>query len=492
MSDLRHLLALLVFRPPARASLSAIASALLLALPAGARAPQDGSTLLDRPRDVSAEGHAFVAVEVASELCYVGQEVRVRISFGFEERFAAHNLLQLFQRRLDVPAQLEVPWGEELPGPAAADRERVAFALGEGLAEGLRAGERVRDGRRYEVVELERGVVLRSAGTRVLAAPRLRFAYATRFAEDLVRGRVPADRVEAFVAGNEVTLHAEPLPEEGRPPDFGGAVGRFDVRAEATPRALRVGESLRLVLRVEGEGRMDAFEPPRLDALRGFHVRGRTDEVRGSMRELVVDLAPVSEQVREVPAIRFAFFDPGPPAGYRSASTEPIPLDVRPAAEGAAGEGKDAEDAEDATAPPATRIVLSILTGLAVLWLAARAWSRSRARPSRERARLVAAAVRAHRRRGEHGAQGEDAAGVLATFLAGCAGCSVPAMIGGDVARRLATAGVPEELAGRAARLLDELLAARYGGRPVESPGGLAAVDALVDDLERAVARRGA
>ena len=62
-------------------------------------------------------------------------------------------------------------------------------------------------------------------------------------------------------------------------------------------------------------------------------------------------------------------------------------------------------------------------------------------------------------------------------------------MVSHDLGRRLAEAGVPEGLAQRAPSLLDALQAPRYGG-PVTA-GAAEATDALVDEIEAAIARRG-
>jgi hypothetical protein len=132
------------------------------------------------------------------------------------------------------------------------------------------------------------------------------------------------------VRGNALAVRVLPLPEEGRPLEFTGAVGRFQVLADARPRELALGEGLELALEIAGEGNLASLGPPRLDRLAGFHLRGAIDSKEPGVRRVTYHLAPRSAAVKEVPAIAFAFFDPEPPAGYRTVWTRPIPIEVRP------------------------------------------------------------------------------------------------------------------------------------------------------------------
>ena len=87
-------------------------------------------------------------------------------------------------------------------------------------------------------------------GELLLEPARLRFAYATEFAEDLVQERRALDRNDVYVRAEELRLTVLPLPEAGRPPAYAGALGAFELGLEATPRELRVGDELQLVMRL--------------------------------------------------------------------------------------------------------------------------------------------------------------------------------------------------------------------------------------------------
>jgi hypothetical protein len=317
----------------------------LLALPGAADAAQEtppprGGDLalageLERSEDVTASGLAFVELGAARDTYLAGEAFRLRLRFGFE-RESLPGLVQLFPRPLDLPAQVLAPGLEHLDGAhflgAEEQEEGASFVLGERIARATRAADEERAGRVYAVFEYERALAATRPGELVLAAPLLGFAHATSFREDFVLGAVPLDRRHLSVHGRATSITILPLPEEGRPPEFTGAIGRFTLRASAEPRELVEGQSLKLTVVVEGEGDLSRSEPPHPDGLAGFHLQGTLVE-RGPERLTAIhDLVARSTTVRAIPPLRFAFFETTPPAGYRTLATEPIPIVVRPPA----------------------------------------------------------------------------------------------------------------------------------------------------------------
>jgi hypothetical protein len=460
-------------------------------------------------QDVGAAGqageHAFLELSAARSSCYVHEVLRVELRFGFERDFLQTRLIQPFQRRLDVPAQLHAGWleglpcAEPLPAAEAVD-PGASFALEETVARARRLGDEQRDGRAFAVFALDRQLHVTCPGLLELQAPYLRFAYATRFEQDVFGERVALDRRDEVVAGQPLRLEVLPLPEAGRPAGFTGAVGRLDLRAEASPRELAVGESLKLALTIEGRGDLDHFEPPRLERLEGLRVLGWVEQRAPGRRTVVYDLAPLDERVAAVPAVALPYFDPGPPARYRTARTEPLAITVRPRP--APADGTAAPDGTDggpgvgvgepvAPAGPDARSRVPVLLGAAglALVLVGALLMRRRSRPQQAPAadpQATRAAVERLRRRA---ATSDDAlTQALAEYLADRLGCPQPAVIAPDLRARLVTAGVGSDAAARAAALLDELVTARYGGQTPAA--ALERAVALVEELEPAFQAR--
>jgi len=311
---------------PARTALAFVA----LALVAPAFGQELGALPLDEARDLTGDGAARLTLFAERETYYVGQAIRLRLVVDVERAFLETRMIQPFRRELDVPVQVRAEW---LAALEARDPERAAadgptLALGGSVVRADSFEARMEGGRPRVTVALERVLHAARVGALELEGPVMLFAYGTDFRDDLLQGRVALDRSDALVRGEGLVLTILPLPEAGRPPGFTGAVGRFDVRATVDRRAVQVGESLRLIFVVEGEGDLARFEAPRLE-LEGFDLRGVLDEAHSKRREVTFDLAPTSAAVAGVPPLPFAFFDPAPPAGYRIVETAWIPLDVR-------------------------------------------------------------------------------------------------------------------------------------------------------------------
>jgi len=451
------------------------------------------------------ENLAFLELQTPRTTYFVQEPIRLKLRFGIEGRLASERMIPIFLRPLDVPVQVQAPWLDHLPGAfrrfdeaPLADVEPgnglLTFVLNDQVALARQVEDRVIDGWPFTVLEIERSFLPAEAGELVIPESRLLFAYATRFDEDLLQGRVAADRKDALVHGKGLALAILPLPEEGRPQEFTGAVGRFSVRVQAHPLDLEVGESFELSLSIEGDGNLELFEAPRLHGFESFHLYGTIEDRRGMRRLVTYDLAPLDEGVSEVPAIPFAFFSTEAPAGYRVVHTPPIPLRVRPPPENATGKSSmggerrrraESLDRELPRAGRSRKWLLALLSG-ALLLVAAMlgrwSWNRKRARgPGDPQAVRAAGACAAfHACVGSPGIVRSEA---LAEYLAAHLHCPAAAVISPDLASRLRSAGIPEALASRAASFLDFEVAARYGGGAGFSRGTEAA-RALVDELE--------
>jgi hypothetical protein len=437
-------------------------------------------------RDVTSEGRAFLEVTTARSTYFVHEPIRVEIRFGFERAFYETEMVQLFRQSLDVPVQLQAPWLRESGGAIVArEGASLSFALDESIAQAERNADRVIGERTFTVLAIEWTIVPERPGPLALSGALLRFAYATHFTEDVFGGRVPVDRVDAFVRGGDLALTVEPLPEAGQPPEFTGAVGRFSIDASAKPRTLAVGESLELVLHIRGESEIGAFNAPRLDGLAGFHVRGKIEETRGSVRTIRYDLAPTSARVSEIPPIAFAYFDTQPPASYRTVRTEPIPLVVRGAdSDGATPRAPENRRDEGVAFPSGLALVVLVALIAAVgVVLGVRTLQRARMRrraardPVRVRTRHAIVEFR------ERLAANGDVADAMADYLAARLGVTRAAVISKDLATRIAERGIPHEIATRAAQLLEALVAARFGGVAPRNAAGDARD--VVEELER-------
>jgi len=407
-----------------------------------------------------------VAVLIAADSeVYLGATARVVVIVGVKRDALENRLVQMFQRELDVPVRVSVPWLRKLAGAKVTlrteDGERtigvnddfIEAAVYEDTPEIL--GVAV-------VVDIE---PLRP-GPLVLAAPEARYMTATKFRDDFLRGRVPVDRQDAVAKGEPFTITVRELPNDGRPEGFTGAVGDFNVKAEASATEVEVGATFKVTLDIEGDGNMTSFTPPpfRHD---GFHVYGILERKTATWRDVTYEVAVLRDDVTAVPALVFPFFHPET-GTYRTAKTKPIPLTVRSVGPGPAPAREEPTEPE---APASNWWIFAVAGAGVVLALAVRL--RIRARPAPE----VPPLIRFHER-----AQ-TDPAGAFAEYLAARLGCAPAAVIGPDLEARLEASGAPADLAARAAALMERLVAARYGGVPSDTD--LDEAQAIVSTLDR-------
>ncbi len=176
--------------------------------------------------------------------------------------------------------------------------------------------------------------------------------YPTRLSRDLF-GDLRAEgyrliRVRPVVDAPPV----EPLPERGRPALFNGAVGQFRILTHASPTRVHVGDPIELVIEITGEGPLATLAGPDLSAqsrlVRDFRVPDEplAGKVVGRRKRFTQTIRARRADVREIPPIEYAYFDPAA-AEYRIARSLPIPIEV------ARAERVGASDIEGMTAAPA-------------------------------------------------------------------------------------------------------------------------------------------
>lgn len=162
-----------------------------------------------------------------------------------------------------------------------------------------------------------------------------------------------------------VNLKVLPLPAEGKPASFSGAVGDFALTATATPTELTVGDPIAVELNVEGRGNFDALLTPKLSQESGwkiypakrYTIEGQLDQnqVPTLERRIGFSQVMIPEAVhKDLPPFELSFFSPEQKK-YVTLRTDAIPLTMKPGAptpvstDGAATAG-----AELVPPPPAT------------------------------------------------------------------------------------------------------------------------------------------
>ena len=193
-------------------------------------------------------------------------------------------------------------------------------------------GNGVLDGQRYHTVVLRTTMTPVRPGTIDLAASMaMNMVTGRRGMDPMFDSFFPAEAKAVEVRAEPARLTVLPLPDQGKPADFAGAVGRFDFTLSAKPTALDVGDPITLRMQITGAGNLANVTAPSVpvdDSFRAYDaqpVKGEDGAERRVFEQVVI---PKVADVHELPAVRFTFFDPEARA-YRTISQGPTALTVR-------------------------------------------------------------------------------------------------------------------------------------------------------------------
>jgi hypothetical protein len=118
------------------------------------------------------------------------------------------------------------------------------------------------------------------------------------------------------VQAGAIELEVKPLPANGRPKDFSGAVGQFQMAAEGAPKKVKVGDPVTLKMRISGKGNFDRVNAPTLIDEIGWHAYPASGDFKGNdelgfsgVKNFEMAVVP-EEKKSAMPQVQFSYFDP--------------------------------------------------------------------------------------------------------------------------------------------------------------------------------------
>ncbi len=206
-------------------------------------------------------------------------------------------------------------------------------------------------GHRYEILEIPRAVFPVSAGQLSIGPAELRgdvlvprrsrrmspFGFDDFFGDDFFADAF-AERQPFVLRSEPISLTVKPLPQEGRPGNFRGAVGDFSLQVSAAPEKVRAGEPVTVTMKVSGRGNLDSVAVPVIPTGDEFQTYDPEVETRKDVRQGKLGgekifkqvLIPLTAEVKEIPPVSFSFFDPGR-GEYRTVTGQPLAIAVEAA-----------------------------------------------------------------------------------------------------------------------------------------------------------------
>jgi len=139
---------------------------------------------------------------------------------------------------------------------------------------------------------------------------------------------------EITVTSPPAELTVLPLPTEGRPPDFSGAVGSFKIASDLSSTKAAAGDPLTLRMHVSGAGnfdRVDSAMLTHLDAWKTYPPKSsfKPSDAVGYKGEKTFEQPLIAGKpgAQALPALTFSYFDPNT-RRYETARSEPLAVSI--------------------------------------------------------------------------------------------------------------------------------------------------------------------
>jgi hypothetical protein len=138
---------------------------------------------------------------------------------------------------------------------------------------------------------------------------------------------------EMDVTSEPFTIQVKPLPREGRPAGFSGAIGEFTMTSSADPTKAGTGEPITLRLAISGQGNFDSLTEPKLLNTDGWRVYPATERFEmsdavGFSGTKLFDQPIVAQTAQtQTPVGEFTFFNPAKEE-YVTLRSEPVPVEA--------------------------------------------------------------------------------------------------------------------------------------------------------------------
>jgi hypothetical protein len=247
-----------------------------------------------------------------------------------------------------VPINVDIYVRQDVPFKGIGDYEPQADGLNYNFLHNLQSGQDVVNGENFSVYRVAGAISSGQAGRMMFGPCTVKARLVVKrqgnngwpFNDsmfDQLMGNIEVREVPVII--DAVPIDVLPLPEQGRPADFAGAVGRWRLEASAKPTEVAVGDPITLNVKITGTGNIDTVPALKLGGLDDFKTYDPTTKTtRNELgtqgeRDFQQVLIAKDATVKQLPEIRLAYFDPVAQQ-YQTASQNPIPLVVKAGAGG--------------------------------------------------------------------------------------------------------------------------------------------------------------
>ena len=148
-------------------------------------------------------------------------------------------------------------------------------------------------------------------------------------------GQLEMTAVEKSLNTGKQTINVKPLPENGKPASFSGAVGQFDFKVKSSKTSLKAGESLDLEVSVSGKGNLKLFTLPKpvvpnsLEMFDPIHTENVQTPLTGMVGNISdkYTIIPQFKGKYAIKPIEFSYYDLASKS-YKTITSDEITIDV--------------------------------------------------------------------------------------------------------------------------------------------------------------------
>jgi hypothetical protein len=121
---------------------------------------------------------------------------------------------------------------------------------------------------------------------------------------------------QVVIRGDPVQLTARPLPSQGQPASFAGAVGAFTMSTSAKPPMVEAGDPITITAKIDGRGNFDRVTAPEITDPDGWKTyppssQFQSDDDVGISGEKTFQIAAIAEANKtKSPSLEWSYFDP--------------------------------------------------------------------------------------------------------------------------------------------------------------------------------------
>ncbi len=211
---------------------------------------------------------------------------------------------------------------------------------------GRTEGSQLIAGRRYQYIEIRYAAIGVTAGKAEIGPAQITYIpFNQRNASLFDRMFASLSAEPQTVQSPAISLTVLPVPAEGQPASFYGAVGQgYGITASVDRNQVEAGDAVNLSVKVTGPGNLKStsdLKIPNLPGLKTYEVASSAaaSANNGALRSYKIFktvLVPLSSGNYTVPAFAWSYYDPAAKQ-YRTIYTEPISLSVTPSSKADSG-----------------------------------------------------------------------------------------------------------------------------------------------------------